>query len=48
MVFIKDCGLVYVSSQASRNQLEQRQGPRCHSLEAGGLGVEISSYSGGL
>lgn len=28
-VFVEDGGLVYVSPEASRNQLEQKQGPRC-------------------
>lgn len=28
-VFIVDCGLEYLSSQSSRNWLEQGQGPRC-------------------
>lgn len=32
-VLIEDCGLVYMSSQGSRNQLEQRWGLRCYSLE---------------
>lgn len=45
--FIEDGGQVHISSQASRNRLEQRQEPRCYSLEPGGLGVEMSS-SGGL
>ena len=34
-VFIEDSDMVYVSLQASR--LEHRQGPRCYSLEPGGL-----------
>ena len=43
-VFIEDCGLVCMSSQASRNQLEQNHGPRYpswvnYSLEPEGLGI---------
>lgn len=42
-VLVENCGLVYESSQAPRNQLERRQGPRCDSLVPEGLGVEKSS-----
>ena len=43
---MEDGGLVYVSSQVSRNLLEHRRGPRCHFLELGGLGIEMSNVSG--
>ena len=33
--FIEDSGLVYISPQTSWNQLQQRWGPRCYSLEPG-------------
>lgn len=39
--FIEDRGPVSVFFQASRNQLEQRQGPRCYSLKPGGLGGSL-------
>lgn len=39
-------GLVYLSSQASRNRLDQRRGPRCYSMERGNLGMERSRCSG--
>lgn len=34
-IFIEDNGVVYVSSQATRNRLEQRRGPKCYCLEPG-------------
>ena len=51
-VFTEDCGLLYTCTmctrctQASRNLLEQRQGPRCYSLEPEGLSVEMYSADG--
>lgn len=45
-VFVEDGGLVYVSPEASRNQLEQKQGPRCYSFDPGVLGSETSSADG--
>ena len=42
-VLIEGGGLVYVSSQASRNRVEQRQGARCYSSEPGGLDIRLSS-----
>ena len=41
-VFTEDSGLVYVSSQAPRNQSEQRRGFGCRSWDPGGLGVQMS------
>lgn len=40
--FIEDSSLMYLSPLASRNQLEQTQGPTCYSLEPEGLGLEYS------
>ena len=42
-IFTEDRDLVHVSPQVSRNWLEQRQGPRCYSLEQRGLGIKMSS-----
>lgn len=35
-VFIEDCDLLYISLQASRSRIEQRQGPRCYFLDPEG------------
>lgn len=37
---------MHVSSQASRNCLEQRREPKCYFLEPGALGVHVSSARG--
>ena len=51
----KGRGLVFVwglgfftedPGKASRNRLEQKQGPKCYSLEPGDLGIEMSSSGG--
>ena len=42
----EDCSLVHLSSEASKNKLEQKRGPKSYSLEPAVLGAEASSAGG--